>query len=283
MRKLSEVKGDRAGQSRSEVSTRALSGVTLGALALAATWAGGWSFAAFWLAAAVVVATEWIAMSRAEPRRILTITAAAGCAAALVAQRTAGGAVAAGTLVAAAIGLCLIARDGRSRSWALGGLACSAVLVLVPVAVRDRADLAVLAILWMFAVVWTTDIAAFFAGRALGGPKLSPRISPKKTWSGFLGGLIGATIAGVAVVAVGQRYGAPVPGGLPAVAAASALASVSSQLGDLAESAMKRTFAVKDSGRLIPGHGGVMDRLDGFAAVALLFGLALAGARLVER
>jgi phosphatidate cytidylyltransferase len=134
----------------------------------------------------------------------------------------------------------------------------------------------------MFAVVWSTDIIAYFTGRALGGPKLMPRVSPKKTWSGALGGLAAGTAAGVALVLFARDNGwstlAAAP--LPAVAVASALASILSQAGDLAESALKRRCGVKDSGRSIPGHGGVMDRLDGFFAVALLVGLALIVRRL---
>jgi phosphatidate cytidylyltransferase len=107
-------------------------------------------------------------------------------------------------------------------------------------------------------------------------------VSPKKTWSGFLGGLLAGTAAGIAVVAVAQRYGWTAPAGLWAIGLATALASAASQLGDLGESAMKRKFDVKDSSHLIPGHGGVMDRLDGFWAVAALLGLALAGLRLSQ-
>ena len=140
---------------------------------------------------------------------------------------------------------------------------------------RGHPDLGIVAVLWMFAVVWTTDIAAYFTGRRLGGPKLWPSVSPKKTWSGFGGGLLAGTLAGIAVPAAAQRWGWTPPLGLWAIAILSALASVLSQLGDLGESALKRRFGVKDSGRLIPGHGGVMDRLDGFWAVALLTGAGL--------
>ncbi len=135
----------------------------------------------------------------------------------------------------------------------------------------------------MFAVVWTTDVGAFFAGRSLGGPKLWSAVSPKKTWSGFVGGLLGAVAIGTAVAALGPVFGAEPPFGLAAVAVVSAAASLVSQVGDLLESALKRQFSVKDSGHLIPGHGGVMDRLDGFVAVALLVAIALFGSRVVER
>jgi phosphatidate cytidylyltransferase len=134
--------------------------------------------------------------------------------------------------------------------------------------------------LWMFAVVWTSDVAAYFTGRGLGGPKLWPAVSPKKTWSGFFGGLVGGTLAGLMVVSAATGLGWLPVAPLWAVALASALASVASQAGDLGESALKRRFGVKDSGQLIPGHGGAMDRLDGFWAVAVLAALGLAGAEL---
>jgi phosphatidate cytidylyltransferase len=153
------------------------------------------------------------------------------------------------------------------------------VIAIVPPLVREHPRLGIAAILWMFAVVWFTDIAAYFTGRALGGPKLWPAVSPKKTWSGFLGGLAAATLAGAAVAVVASRFGWNAPVSIGVVILVSAVASVLSQLGDLGESALKRRFGAKDSGRLIPGHGGVLDRLDGFWAVAALMGLALVGAQ----
>jgi phosphatidate cytidylyltransferase len=162
--------------------------------------------------------------------------------------------------------------------WVAAGLAYAAVIAIVPPLVREDPRLGIAAILWMFAVVWFTDIAAYFTGRALGGPKLCPAVSPKKTWSGFLGGLAAAIIAGAAVAMIASRFGWQPPVSLPVVVLVSGVASVLSQIGDLGESALKRRFGAKDSGRLIPGHGGVMDRLDGFWAVAALMGVALAGA-----
>ena len=162
--------------------------------------------------------------------------------------------------------------------WVAAGLAYAAVIAIVPPLVREDPRLGIAAILWMFAVVWFTDIAAYFTGRALGGPKLCPAVSPKKTWSGFLGGLAAAIIAGAAVAMIASRFGWQPPVSLPVVVLVSGVASVLSQIGDLGESALKRRFGAKDSGRFIPGHGGVMDRLDGFWAVAALMGVALAGA-----
>ena len=123
-------------------------------------------------------------------------------------------------------------------------------------------------------MVWATDIAAYFVGRAVGGPKLAPRLSPNKTWSGSIGGLAGAVLAAVLVV---QFSG--VGGFLSASLVAIAL-SIVAQIGDLFESAIKRRFGAKDAGTLIPGHGGLMDRLDGFVAAAVLaclIGLAHGG------
>ena len=253
----------------------------MGALALAATALGGWPFALLWLAAGIAVAAEWLAMTRAEPRPSLLGLAAAALAGLVTGQLLALGEPIAGAIAAvAAAAIAVLARTGRDRFWSLAGFGYAAILTLVPVLVRERPDLGVWGVLWMFAVVWATDVAGYFTGRAIGGPKLWPSVSPKKTWSGFAGGVAAGTACGAAVAHLASRSGMALPAPFTVLTLAAALASVGSQAGDLAESAMKRAFAVKDSGRLIPGHGGVMDRLDGFAAVALLVGVALVGARL---
>ncbi|MGA0593463.1 phosphatidate cytidylyltransferase [Enterovirga sp. CN4-39] len=268
---------------RSELRLRVLSGLVLAAVALAATWLGGFVFAALWLAAGIAMAFEWITITRAEPRTTLAALCAAGLAGLVVAYKLdTGWSAELAVLVLACAGLLIAADRGRDRGWALAGFGYAALVALVPVIIRDRPELGAIGILWMFGVVWTTDVAAYFTGRALGGPKLAPRVSPKKTWSGFLGGLAGAILVGVLVVQLGRSFGTELPFGLAWVVVASAIASVASQIGDLGESALKRHFGAKDSGQLIPGHGGVMDRLDGFAAVALLCGVALAGSRLAR-
>jgi phosphatidate cytidylyltransferase len=265
----------------SELGLRILSGIVLIVVALATTWIGGWAFAVLWGAAGVMMAAEWIGMTNARPRIPLTAAAAAGLVGLALVARL-GPWPAAPVLVVAAtlVLLALLGTTTRDRLWAVGGLAYAAPVALVPIVVRDRPDLGLAGILWIFAVVWATDIAAFFVGRRLGGPKLWPRVSPGKTWSGFAGGLAAGTLAGLAVVLFAAHAGAPLPASLPLLVVAAALASIASQLGDLGESALKRKCSVKDSGHLIPGHGGVMDRLDGFVAVAFLVGLALFGARL---
>jgi phosphatidate cytidylyltransferase len=162
----------------------------------------------------------------------------------------------------------------KETRWVAGGVVYASTLVVSPVVIRSDADLGFVAILFLFAVVWSTDIVAYFAGRALGGPKLAPTISPKKTWSGAVAGTVAAVTIGVALIRYGQTS-AIVPLALVALAL-----SIVSQLGDLFESKIKRQFDAKDASALIPGHGGVMDRLDGFifaGCVAALFGVARAG------
>lgn len=123
-------------------------------------------------------------------------------------------------------------------------------------------------VLWLFLVVWATDSVAWLAGITIGGPKLAPRISPKKTWSGLAGGLAGAGATGYAVAtATGGEHA------IGPVILLSVLVGAISQLGDLLESWAKRTHGVKDTGALIPGHGGILDRIDGLLAASLFVGV----------
>ncbi|MGU3539371.1 phosphatidate cytidylyltransferase [Methylobacterium sp. A54F] len=261
-----------------EFGLRVFSGVVLAAVVVSALIVGGWPFAVIWLAAAIVGAAEWIGMSRTLPRRALTAVIAATLALLVLCLHAAAapwvGLAVLGIGAALVLGL---AHDGRGRLRALGGLLGGAVIALVPTALRDDPLIGILGPAWMFAVVWSTDVIAYFTGRTFGGPKLMPAVSPKKTWSGAVGGLVGGVAAGTLLVALARAEGwSPLAGtSLVLVAALSAAASVLSQAGDLVESALKRRYGVKDSGRSIPGHGGVMDRLDGFFAVALLAGLTL--------
>ena len=159
-------------------------------------------------------------------------------------------------------------------AWAFTGVVYSALLFLAPFVLRGDPNFGITAIFVLFAIVWTTDIAGYFVGRAIGGPKLAPSISPKKTWSGAIAGLVGSMI----VMALGAKYIAGA--NVLALVIVTAVLSVVSQAGDLGESALKRRFNVKDSSQVIPGHGGVLDRLDGFWAAAVcgaLIGLVRGG------
>lgn len=162
----------------------------------------------------------------------------------------------------------------RGPLWNVAGIGYAGIMLAAPVVLRGDVEFGVLAILLLFAIVWTTDILGYFAGRAFGGPKLWPAISPKKTWSGAIAGTLGATIVAFVVT---RAFGAFNGGAIAAVAFA---LSVVAQLGDLLESWIKRKFGAKDASHLIPGHGGVMDRLDGFwsaAFVGCLLGLLRGG------
>ncbi|AYO85568.1 phosphatidate cytidylyltransferase [Methylobacterium brachiatum] len=264
---------------RRELWLRVASGVVLAPAILAALVYGGWPFAGIWLAAGIIGFAEWMVMSRTEPREVLIALGAATLGALLLCQR--GGAPALACLAVLLLGAAAcatVARTGFGRVRALAGVLGAAAIASVPVALRDDPGIGLVGPAWMFAVVWSTDIAAYFAGRKIGGPKLMPRVSPNKTWSGAIGGLVGAVAAGSLVAVAADLAGLDLPSAasLPVVAGVSALASVLSQAGDLLESGLKRRYGVKDSGKIIPGHGGVMDRLDGFFAVAVLAGLYLA-------
>lgn len=253
---------------------RIASALVLIPVAIGTAWLGGWPFALFWLVAAIAVLWEWNRLILPENAPALFIGEALSLAAAVLLMRyfvNPGFA-----LIALGIGTGIalsLSPQGRSR-WAIGGLIYAAAVVAGPVILRDEAAFGFVAILWLFAVVWGTDVAAYFAGRTIGGPKLWPALSPKKTWSGFLGGVTAAVLLGLAIAYLG---GIRISFGLAAV---SLVASVVSQGGDLFESFVKRRFEVKDAGSLIPGHGGVMDRLDGFLVAAIfaaLVGLARGG------
>jgi phosphatidate cytidylyltransferase len=171
------------------------------------------------------------------------------------------------------LGVATLASKVR-RYWCAGGVVYAGALLIAPVVLRHDGAFGFAGMLFLFSVVWLTDIAAYFAGRAIGGPKLMPSVSPNKTWSGAVGG----TAAGIA----GGVFIAQAAGGrnLVAVALVALVLSVVAQAGDFLESAIKRRFYAKDASTLIPGHGGLMDRLDGFvtaATAAVLIGLLHAG------
>lgn len=243
---------------------RVISSVALIPFAIGTAWVGGWPFALFWFAAAAVVLWEWNRLVLPEAPPVLLGGEVAALAAAVVLLRFFWNPGFALVALGIGAGLALaIAPRGRSR-WAIGGILYAAAVVAGPVILRDDQAHGFVAILWLFALVWGTDVGAYFAGRSLGGPKLWPRLSPKKTWSGFVGGaLLGTALALIVVRTAGVAVTVP-------LAALTLVLAMASQGGDLFESFVKRRFAAKDAGTLIPGHGGVMDRLDGFLVAAIL-------------
>ena len=158
---------------------------------------------------------------------------------------------------------------GWGPLWYPAGFIYALLPALALLWLRERPEIGAKLVLWTMAVTWATDIFAYFAGRAIGGPKLAPAISPNKTWAGLAGGMAGATLASLLLTS-----SAGLSAGLNILAPLLALAA---QGGDLFESWMKRRAGVKDSGTLLPGHGGVMDRLDGLVPVACLTFLIVAG------
>ena len=245
-----------------DLRARTGSAVILVAFALGATWAGGLAFALFWCGAAIVILWEWQRMIGAERLAWRVAAGGVGLLALTILPRADGALDALVVVVFGVFEACLGA-PGR-RIWAASGFAYAALFVVATVALRASVPVGERAIMWLFAVVWSTDVFAYLGGRLLGGPKLWPRVSPSKTWSGTLSGVIagGAFGAALALFGMGHRS-AVVP-----IFLLSAAAAIVSQAGDAFESAMKRRFGVKDSSGLIPGHGGVMDRLDGFVAAA---------------
>ena len=160
-----------------------------------------------------------------------------------------------------------------SGLWVGLGVLYLSLPMLAMVWLRAVPEIGLAILLWLLLVVWATDIMAYFVGRQIGGPKLAPSISPGKTWAGLWGGMAGAAVIGALAALVIGPFRV-----LPSVALAAGLAVVA-QMGDLTESALKRQAGVKDSGGLIPGHGGLFDRLDGllFAAPVLALVALIAG------
>ena len=240
-----------------------LSALVLAPIAVAAAWFGSPWLPIVTAAAAAGMAWEWARLCRGGRLGIAGYELVATVVLAVVAAVIAGTAAAiAVTTAGAAVVLWVASRErDREPQWlALGalwiGLPCVLLLWLGSAAEAGRHTL-----LWIFAVVWATDIGAYAVGRQLGGPRLAPRWSPRKTWAGLIGGAGCAALAGWATA---RLLGASSV--LPLVLVSAGLAIVG-QFGDLAESVAKRRFGVKDSSGLIPGHGGLLDRLDGLLAV----------------
>lgn len=255
-----------------DVRTRVLSAVLLAPVVLALAWLGGWPFAVLVALASAILVSEWSGVSRAVFFDAAVAASAAGAAGAVVVMAAGFPAAAFGVLAFAAVCGQFLARDtDPARLIAVGtfyaGLPAMALLLL-----REDPAFGLAAAIWLLLVVWATDIGGYAFGRAIGGPKLAPRISPKKTWAGFLGGVLAA-------IAADWIWGWSLPEtAVPMIVAA--IVSVASQAGDLGESAFKRRFGAKDSGWLIPGHGGLMDRVDGLLAatiVAACIGVARGG------
>lgn len=263
---------DGPGPGQGELRLRIVSALVLAAVVLIVTVWGGWPFRIVWVLVAGLVAYEWLSM--ASRNHAVAAAIAVVLSGLLLGFSPASQPALAGVAaVAALVGAVLTHRVKDGFALELCGVAYALAFALIAPALRSLPELGLAIIIWSFAVVWFTDIAAYFTGRRFGGPKLMPSVSPGKTWSGAIGGTIAGTLGGYAVWALTPAAAQLV--GPALVILGSLTASVFSQMGDLFESSLKRRFGAKDSSHLIPGHGGFLDRLDGYWAVLVFAGMVL--------
>lgn len=247
-----------------DLGIRALSAIILIPAVLADVWAGGIWFHLFVALIGILMAQEWVTIVHRQSSLQFALHAAGAMCGALLPLDVG----LAGALIAIAILTLLSAlvawrEQPGGPAWRYLGLPYVSLPPIALVVLRDDASYGTAAILLVMMMVWFADTMAYFAGRIIGGPKLAPRLSPKKTWAGLGGAMAGSAVA---ALALGWALNLPALGLLVLVAA---LLAIVEQGGDLFKSAMKRHYGVKDSGNLIPGHGGVIDRVDGLVAVAM--------------
>jgi phosphatidate cytidylyltransferase len=248
----------------SDLGVRSASALILIPAVLLDVWLGGIWFELFMAFLGLLMAHEWTNIVHQRSSTQFALHAAAVLCAAFLPKEI--GVAQSIAIISGITALGLLANAMRDRDknvFAFVGVPYVALPVLALVLLRSHSIWGVHAIMWVMLVVWATDTFAYFAGRMFGGPKLAPVLSPKKTWSGLLGGMAGAAL----VSSIYAGFMLPSWAGLALVAAA--LAAIA-QIGDIFESALKRTYGVKDSGYLIPGHGGVLDRVDGLVAAGIV-------------
>jgi phosphatidate cytidylyltransferase len=252
---------------RHNLIVRVASAAALAPVVLALAYVGGWAFFVLCALAAAGILWEWVHLVAGRLDLRLLVPGWAALLAALILIGTghsavAGAVVGVGAVLGALMAFAPGAREATRAAWAAGGVVYAGIGFLGPALLRSDAQRGFQAIAFVALSVWLTDILAFFVGRGLGGPLLWPRVSPNKTWSGAIGGLAGGVAGGIAVAYASGS------GHLASLGVLALALSVLAQAGDLFESAIKRRFGAKDSGRIIPGHGGLMDRLDGFLFAA---------------
>jgi phosphatidate cytidylyltransferase len=253
--------------SRSNLASRVIVGVFLAAVAIADIWVGGWAFAAMIVIGVTLVLWEWCAMHGIPlPWRIAGIAALAAASA----LAHVGLPVQALALLGAAIFLILLvsaATRAAGKRWLSTGLLYAGLPAVALIWLRNQPDGFAL-VMWTMALVWATDIFAYFAGRSIGGPKIWTAISPNKTWAGLFGGMAAAALFSILFARL-----AGWPQTSIAMALIGACLAIVAQIGDFFESWLKRRAGVKDSGTLLGGHGGVMDRVDGLVPVCVVVAL----------
>ena len=257
-----------------DLRSRLISAFVLGLISLCLLMTGGWPFRLFCCLSGVIVFDEWARMTRANRAGPIFVFARRAFLASLATFFFGLNFASIAILVAAGSFAAIVDRHEHKADWVIGGLGYAALASLAPGMLRsdDLSGLAAMAL--VVCVVWPTDIFAYFTGRMIGGPKILPAVSPKKTVSGSIGGLVAGVLCGtVFYYAVTDEFSV-------AIVLFAAILSVLGQAGDFFESWVKRRFGVKDSGRLIPGHGGLMDRVDALIVAigfAWIVGIASAG------
>jgi phosphatidate cytidylyltransferase len=260
------------------LGTRVVSALVLAPLVLGALYLGGVYTDILMIGTGGRVAFEWARLV-VGPMRPPVLTAMLGVGAAVTAFAVGLPMVAFGLLAVTAALASVLVRppvEAGSRLWLGAGIVYLAAGCMGFLALRDRPEVGVLLVGWLIAVVWATDIGAYAAGRKIGGPRLLVRVSPNKTWSGLAGGVVCA--AGVSLlIALWQPELAPAMAlpGIGSVILVSIALAVVSQGGDLLESALKRRVGAKDASSLIPGHGGLLDRIDGLVAASVVLTLSM--------
>jgi phosphatidate cytidylyltransferase len=260
-----------ADQGSRNLMLRIVAALVLAPVAVAIAWLGGWPWTTLVTFAAIGLYVEWLMIvGMARETRVVATGA--------VALAISGLGLAAGwidaSLLALALGLAAVALfSPQRRNWIATGFCYVAAAQIASVLLRLDQTNGFVALILVLLVVWVTDIGGYFAGRGIGGPKLWPRVSPRKTWAGAVGGFAASLVVAAGFAAFGLGKTGP-------LLLLGAVLSIASQLGDLFESSVKRRFGVKDSSHIIPGHGGLMDRLDGFVAavvMAAIFGFLRGG------
>lgn len=256
-----------------EFIQRLTSAIVLASIALGLTVAGLWPFVLLMAVCTSILVWEWFGIVGGEMHKPYMIAHGALLITATVLTGAGQPLAGLGVLVAGAIasGIFLYARarisTGVFPMLPVTGIFYFGLSAIALVSLRSDPEFGLLAILFLFTVVWCEDSAAYIFGRLIKGPKLAPSISPGKTWSGACAGIVFPVLVSLGVAAWAGQTSAT------ALALVAALLAFAAQVGDLAESATKRTFGIKDSSNLIPGHGGLLDRVDGLTFAAIAAGL----------
>ena len=253
----------RAQPHKSEMLTRLVSAIVMAALALGSALVSVWTFVALVIAAGVTVSWEWGRLVREAGFDAIAGIQSAAVASVAVAVALSRPGLALIAAIVALVGTGLLAVSSATVGWSLLGIAYSVLSTWSMVWLRSDPTLGATALLYLLLVAWTTDTASYGGGRLVGGPKLAPSISPRKTWSGLLAGILAPALVGYAFALFLQDTSAW------RLTLVSIVIAAACQAGDLGESAVKRRFGTKDMSNLIPGHGGLLDRIDGLLIAAI--------------